>query len=255
MQEDQVHRKVNITGIDISSISMTDLFAVLNHRIENSIKTRISVTPVNCLTAANQDEKLKAIYNSADFVLCDGVPVVWASHFLGTPIKQRITGLDFLPLYIEACAQKGYSMFFLGAKEGVAKELARVMQEKHPSLKIVGVYSPPFAATFSDEENHKMLAIVNAAKPDILWVSLTAPKQDFWIADFFDQLDVKIAVGVGGAFEVSAGLIDRAPVFYQKNGLEWFYRFIKEPKRLFRRYFVEAPLIIPLLLKQRFNKK
>jgi N-acetylglucosaminyldiphosphoundecaprenol N-acetyl-beta-D-mannosaminyltransferase len=255
MQEDQVHRKVNITGIEVSSISMADLFLVLNHRMKHSIKTRICVTPVNCLTAANKNAQLKTIYNSADFVLCDGVPVVWASKLLGTPIKQRITGLDFLPMYIEECAQKGYSMFFLGAKEGVGVELARLMQEKYPTLKMVGVYSPPFAEKFSDEENNHMVALVNAAKPDLLWVSLTAPKQDFWIAEHFDQLEVKIAVGVGGAFEVSAGLIDRAPVFYQKNGLEWFYRFIKEPKRLFRRYFVEAPVIIPLLIKQRFKKK
>ncbi len=250
-----MHKKVEITGVDISSISMQDLFSVLNHRIETAQKTRICVTPVNCLTAANKDKALKTIYNSADFVLCDGVPVVWASRFLGTPIKQRITGLDFLPMYIEECANKGYSMFFLGAKEGVSAQLAKVSTEKYPNIKITGVYCPPFAEKFSQEENDKMVAIVNAVKPDILWVSLTAPKQDFWIAEEFERLDVKIAIGVGGAFEVAAGLIDRAPVFYQKNGLEWFYRFIKEPKRLFRRYFIEAPAIIPLLLKQRLNKK
>jgi N-acetylglucosaminyldiphosphoundecaprenol N-acetyl-beta-D-mannosaminyltransferase len=250
-----LHEKIIITGVGISSIRMQDLFQLLNLRIDASEKTRVCVTPVNCLTAANEDPKLMEIYNSADFVLCDGVPVLWASHFLNKPIKERITGLDFLPLYIEEAAKKGYSMFFLGAKDGVAKELSRVIVEKYPTIKVVGHYSPPFAEKFSNEENDKIVRLINTAKPDILWVSLTAPKQDFWIAEYIGILDVKIAVGVGGAFEVLAGLIKRAPVFYQKNGLEWFYRFMQEPKRLFRRYFIEAPVFIPLVLKQRFKRK
>jgi N-acetylglucosaminyldiphosphoundecaprenol N-acetyl-beta-D-mannosaminyltransferase len=244
-----------ITGVGISSIRMQDLFLLLNQRINTSEKTRICVTPVNCLTAANENPLLMEIYNTADFVLCDGVPVLWASQFLNNPIRERITGLDFLPLYIEEAAKKGYSMFFLGAKEGVAKELSRVVIEKYPTIKIVGHYSPPFAKEFSNEENEKIVTMINVAKPDILWVSLTAPKQDFWIAAHFENLNAKIAVGVGGAFEVAAGLINRAPLFYQKNGLEWLYRFMQEPKRLFRRYFIEAPAFIPLVLKQRFKRK
>jgi N-acetylglucosaminyldiphosphoundecaprenol N-acetyl-beta-D-mannosaminyltransferase len=98
-----------------------------------------------------------------------------------------------------------------------------------------------------------MVRMINAAKPDILWVSLTAPKQDFWIHKNFQQLDVKIAVGVGGAFEVTAGIIARAPRWMQKNGLEWFFRFLQEPRRLFRRYFIEAPAFVPLVILQRIK--
>ena len=248
-----IHHKVMIAGVPISSLTMEELIAAFNEAIEQQHKIRVCVTPVNCLTAAHQDPSLRNIYATANFTLCDGVPMLWAARFLGTPVKQRITGLDLLPLYINECARRGYSMYFLGAKEGVAEALVQQTLARYPEAKIAGYYSPPFADQFSDEENATMIAHINAVKTDILWVSFTAPKQDFWIHTHFDQLNVSVAIGVGGAFEVTAGLIDRAPAFFQRNGLEWFYRFAKEPKRLFRRYFIEAPVFIPLVLKQKMG--
>ena len=244
---------VNIIGTMVSNISMHDLQLHFNHCIEQKIKTRVCITPVNCLTAAHQSAELKAIYNSADFVLCDGVPVLWASRLLGNGIIERITGLDLLPQYLAVCAEKKYRIYFLGAKEGVAQTLANQLAIKYAGIQIVGLYSPPFAAHFSAEENTKMLQLINAAKPDIVFVSFTAPKQDYWIANHLHLLDTSIAIGVGGAFEVVAGLIPRAPIFFQRNGLEWLYRFFQEPRRLFRRYFIEAPVFIPLLFQQLFR--
>jgi len=135
----------------------------------------------------------------------------------------------------------------------VAQSLKTKCETVYPGIKIVGVYTPPMADEFSIAENQKIMEMINAVKPNILWVSLTAPKQDFWIAAHIAKLDVNIAIGVGGAFEVSAGLIQRAPVWMQKAGLEWLYRFLKEPKRLFRRYFIEAPLFFPIILKQKMK--
>ncbi len=241
---------VNIIGTMVSDISMHDLQLHFNHCIEQKIKTRVCVTPVNCLTEAYKSPELKAIYNSADFVLCDGMPVLWASRLLGKPIIERITGLDLLPQYLAVCAEKKYRIYFLGAKEGVAQTLADQLTIKYPGIQIVGLYSPPFAAYFSAEENNKMVQLINAAKPDIVFVSFTAPKQDYWIANHLQLLDTSIAIGVGGAFEVVAGLIPRAPIFFQRNGLEWLYRFFQEPRRLFRRYFIEAPIFIPLVFQQ-----
>ena len=127
------------------------------------------------------------------------------------------------------------------------------MIEKYPELKIAGYYSPPFADKFSVEENEKIISMINSVKPNVLWVSLTAPKQDIWIYEHFDKLDVNIAIGVGGAFEVTAGIINRAPLWMQKYGLEWFFRFLQEPKRLFGRYFLEAPQFFPLVLLQKIG--
>lgn len=247
--------RVNVIGVYISNLFFNELIQEFNACIHSKNKIRVCVTPVNCLTAAHHSQQLKELYNSADFVLCDGVPVLWASRFLGTPVKERITGLDLMPAYIRECAAKGYSMYFLGAKEGVAKTLSEKLQQQYPFIKIAGYYSPPFAGRFSEEENDIMIRLINAAKPDILWVSFTAPKQDYWIQEHFDKLDTHIAIGIGGAFEVTAGLIDRAPLFFRRNGLEWLYRFMKEPKRLFRRYFIEAPVFFPLVLKQWVQKK
>lgn len=246
--------KINIGGTGISQVSLNETMQLFDQWIKEGQKRRVCVTPVNCVVWAHTNPQLQELYNSADLTLCDGVPLIWASKFLGKGIlKSRVTGLDLLPGYIARCHQQGHSQFFLGAKEGVAEELRKQCEEKFPGIRISGVYSPPFAERFSEEENEKIIRLVNEAKPDILWVSLTAPKQDFWIQEHLHRLDVKVAVGVGGAFEVAAGLIDRAPVFMQKNGLEWLYRFYKEPRRLFRRYFIEAPAFFPIIFKQKMK--
>ena len=242
-----------ILSINLSRANLAETVDAFCSWIDSHAKKRVCVTPVNCLLAARNDTRLRDIYNSSDMNLADGVPIVWASRFLGDPIHGRVTGLDLLPLFSEWSARKGYTFFFLGAKEGVAEELKTVLTRKHPSLRIVGVYSPPFADEFSAEEDDKIVRLVNSAKPNVLWVSLTAPKQDVWIHKTISRLEVNIALGVGGAFEVTAGIIARAPRWMQKYGLEWFFRFMQEPRRLFKRYFVEAPVFFPLIVLQKLH--
>lgn len=249
--QDKIPKK-QIASIGISNINLQETIDYFNTIIQNNQKIRVCVTPVNCIIWANKNIYLQQVYNSADLTLCDGVPILWAAKFLKTPLKGRVTGLDLLPAYAGNIADKNIKMFLLGAKEGVAQSLKEYFEKKYPSIQIGNVYSPPFAQKFSEEENEKMIQLINDYKPNILWVSLTAPKQDYWIYEHFDKLNVNIAIGVGGAFEVTAGLIQRAPKWMQKSGLEWFYRFLKEPKRMFRRYFIEAPMFIPLIIKQKF---
>jgi N-acetylglucosaminyldiphosphoundecaprenol N-acetyl-beta-D-mannosaminyltransferase len=252
---ESITQKSNICGVGISNVDLNDTISLFKDIIFKKKKIRVCVTPVNNLVWAQDSDFLKELYNSADLTLCDGVPLLWMSKFLNDPIKGRVTGLDLLPAFAETCFQEGFTMFLLGAKEGVGEALKNKFERDFPGIKIVGVYSPPFAERFSDEENQKMISLVNAVKPDILWVSLTAPKQDYWIYEQFDKLHTHIAIGVGGAFEVSAGLIKRSPKFMQKTGTEWLFRFLSEPKRMFRRYFIEAPQIFPLVFKQKFLKR
>ncbi|MDE3236513.1 MAG: WecB/TagA/CpsF family glycosyltransferase [Bacteroidota bacterium] len=190
------------------------------------------------------------MYNNADIVLCDGVAILCASYLLKIPLKQRLTGLDVMPVYLEECARKGYRVFFFGAKDGGVDELQRKIFKKLPALQIAGIYTPPYAERFSDAANEKIISLINSCKPDVVWVSLTAPKQDIWIYENISKLETYIVIGVGGTFEVTAGLIKRAPKFFQRTGQEWFYRFIKEPRRLFVRYSIEAPSFFPLLIKE-----
>lgn len=245
--------KVNIAGVGISNINLKEMLEIFSSAISNNQKIRVCVTPVNCIVKANKDEFLKNIYNTADVVLCDGMPILWASHFINKPLAERITGLDVLPRFSEICSKKGYSSFYLGAKSGVGDSLKSKLISMFPELKVVGVYSPPIAEKFLEEENQKIISMINEAKPNILWVSLTAPKQDRWIYSHYDKIDANIIIGIGGAFEVAAGLLKRAPKWMQQSGLEWLYRFLQEPVRLFHRYFIEAPKFFPMVLKQKIK--
>lgn len=251
---ESVASKIPVAGTGISNVSLSETLSLFSSWIEEGQKKRVCVTPVNCVVWANRSPSLRKIYNEADLTLCDGVPLLWAARFLGEKLKGRVTGLDLMPRFAELAAEKGYRMFLLGAKEGVGEQLAACLQRQYPGIKICGIYVPPMMPRFSQEENDKMVAAVNAAAPDILWVSLTAPKQDYWIYDNFERLDAKVLVGVGGAFEVTAGLIERAPIWMQRAGAEWLYRLLKEPKRLWRRYLLEAPQILPMLIRQKMGK-
>ena len=248
-----MHNKVNILGIQVSSITLTSLLKDFAALIKSNSKANVCITPVNSILAAKKNSVVKNIYNNATYTLCDGVPVLWASQFLGTPIAERITGLNLLPSLLQFCSENNFSLFFLGASPGVGLSLKAKAEAVYPGIKIKGVYCPPFAEKFEPSENDKIISLINEVKPDFVLVSLTAPKQDIWIADNLHKLDAKIGIGIGGAFEVTAGLIPRAPHWMQINGLEWFYRFCKEPKRMFRRYFLEAPVFIPLILLQKFK--
>jgi len=248
-------RDVKILGVKVSRVNLKETMSLFEEWIQQKLKKRICVLPVNCILWAYKNPELAAIYNSAALCLADGVPLLWASRWLGFPIPGRVTGLDLLPAFAELASKREYSFFFMGAKEGVADLLADTLRAKYPNLKIAGTYSPPFSNSFSEKENNKIIRLINTAKPDILWVSLTAPKQDIWIYQNYEKLDVSIALGVGGAFDVTAGIVRRAPLWMQHAGLEWFYRFLKEPFRLFRRYFIEAPLFIPLIIAQVIKEK
>jgi N-acetylglucosaminyldiphosphoundecaprenol N-acetyl-beta-D-mannosaminyltransferase len=250
-----MHQKVNILGVQISSISNNNLLEAFTQHILHKQKKQICITPVNSVMAAIKSDQVKNIYNNADYVLCDGVPLKWAASFLNTPIAERITGLDLLPNLVALCAKNDFSIFLLGASPGVGDKLKDIILTKYPHARVVGVYVPPFMPVFDAAENKKMVDAVNAASPDVLLVSLTAPKQDIWVANNKDALNATLMVGIGGAFEVMAGLANRAPKWVQKAGLEWLYRFIQEPKRLFRRYFIEAPLFIPLIIKQKWGNR
>lgn len=250
-----MHSKVNILGVPISNITNEHLLESFTERIGQKQKTQVCITPVNSVLAAIKDPQVLSIYNASEYVLCDGTPIKWAAGFLNTPIVERITGLDLLPNLVAHCAKHDFSIFLLGASPGVGEQLKQTIHAQYPHCKVVGVYVPPFMKVFSEEENIKMIDAINAVSPDVLLVSLTAPKQDIWIAENLHRVNASIQIGIGGAFEVMAGLAKRAPKWMHTAGLEWLYRFIQEPKRLFRRYFIEAPLFIPLIIKQKFTRK
>jgi N-acetylglucosaminyldiphosphoundecaprenol N-acetyl-beta-D-mannosaminyltransferase len=233
-----MHQRVNILGTQVSSITALDLLADFKVAIQAKKLMQVAITPVNSILAAYKNPQVQNAYNTADYVLCDGMP-----------------GLDLLPSLVAFAANENFNLFLLGASPGVGEKLKEVILQQYPNCKIVGIYVPPFMPVFDAAENKKMVDAVNAAKPDIVLISLTAPKQDLWITQNKAQLHPALYVGIGGAFEVMAGLAKRAPKWMHGAGLEWLFRLIQEPKRMYRRYLIEAPLFIPFIIRQKFSRK
>ncbi len=183
------------------------------------------------------DAELRRILQESDMATADGTPLVLGARMLGVPIRDRVTGADLVPELAKLAAEKGFSIFFLGAKQGVGARAADMLKQRHPSLKIAGVLSPPNRPML--EMDPSVIETVKAARPDILLVAFGNPKQEKWISRHAKTLRVPVAIGVGGTFDMIAGVTQRAPRWMQRTGLEWSYRLIQEPRRLWKRYVLD----------------
>lgn len=181
------------------------------------------------------DPELRRILQEADMATADGMPLVWASRLLGGPLPGRVTGADLVPALAERAARRGYSIYFLGAKPGVAAQAAEILRTRNPGLQVAGVFSPPAASVLEMERS--VFERVAAAKPDILLVAFGNPKQEKWIRMYAPELRVPVCIGIGGTLDMIVGVTKRAPQWMQRAGLEWLYRMLQEPRRLLKRYF------------------
>ena len=211
------------------------------------------LNPHSC-SLAHQDELFSAALRSADWLIPDGVGIVLASKLLGGRIRERVTGSDiFWEVMQQLNEDGGYSVFFLGSTDETVAEIRARMARDFPNLWVVGTYSPPFKPVFSDEEVDAMVAAVNMAAPDVLWVGMTAPKQEKWIYPNLHKLDVRFIGAIGAVFDFYAGRVRRPNLFFQRLGLEWLLRFLGEPKRLWRRNLVSNPTFMLRFFKARLN--
>jgi len=214
-------------------------------------KVFVCANPHSLVEAKNDPLFQQAIHN-ADLVTPDGAGIIIASKVLGGAIRKRVTGSDiFWGLSAELNRTGGRSYFFLGSSEETLAAIKDKMAVEYPNIRFAGSYSPPYKPKFSAEESRQMVAAVNAARPDVLWVGMTAPKQEKWIDLHRDQLDVKFIGAVGAVFDFYVGNVKRSHPFFQKIGLEWLPRFLQEPRRLFKRNFVSSPLFLWEVLKQK----
>lgn len=202
------------------------------------------INPHSYVVARSNPSFAQAL-RDADWLIPDGVGIVMASRLLGGSIAERVTGSDIFEGVHQRLAESGGgSVFFLGASEETLRMICDRMAVDHPSVRIAGTYSPPFKQTFSARDVDEMVAAVNAAVPDVLWVGLTSPKQDLWIQQTLPRLSVRFAAGVGAVFDFYAGRVKRSPSIFRRMGLEWLPRLIQEPRRLWRRMFVSAPIFL-----------
>jgi N-acetylglucosaminyldiphosphoundecaprenol N-acetyl-beta-D-mannosaminyltransferase len=192
----------------------------------------------------------------ADFLTPDGIGVVYASRILGGDLSRRVTGTDvFLGVTSAMDAAGGGTCFFLGSTEETLRRIRERMAIDYPRVEVVGTLSPPFRPDFTDEDNRVMLDKINEAKPDVLWVGLTAPKQEKWLFAHRDALNVRFAGPIGAAFDFYAGNIKRVPAFWGNLGLEWLPRLLQEPRRLWRRSIVSAPRFFARTLRYRLSHR
>lgn len=246
--------KINIAGTQIDKYSFDEVVGrIIDQTFSNNSPEYVVTPNAQHILTLQKDTHFREIYGKAFLVVPDGVSLLWAAKFLQTPLEGRVNGTDLFERLCAIAAEKGLKIFLLGGRPGAADKAAEILQARYPDLKIVGTYCPPYRF----ESNLAELALINAkiqaATPHILFVGLGAPKQEKWIYANYQQLSVPISIGIGVSFELVAGMVQRAPVLMQKSGLEWLFRLIVEPKRLWQRYIVGNPLFIWLVLKQKLG--
>jgi N-acetylglucosaminyldiphosphoundecaprenol N-acetyl-beta-D-mannosaminyltransferase len=204
---------------------------------------------------ALDDTLFSQALRDADWLVPDGAGVVMASRVLGRGVTERVTGSDiFSALHQRMNSAGGMKVFFLGATEGTLALIRARLVREYPDITVAGTYSPPFKAAYSNEEIDDMVKAINAVEPDVLWVGMTAPKQEKWIYQNRVRLKVKFAGAIGAVFDFYAGQVKRSHPVFQRLGLEWLPRLIQEPKRLWRRIFVSAPLFVWHVFKQKMER-
>lgn len=233
----------------INNLTMSETIEVIEQMIASNKKSYVVAINVDVVMKIENDSYLKKIVDEADMVLVDGKPLVWISKMYGKPIKAKISGSDLVPLLCEKAAKNNYSIFIIGGKDGIASQARRCLEDKISGIRIVGTYAPPLGFEKDECELNKINEMISDAKPDLLIACFGCPKQEKWIYENINKYDAKVSICAGATVDFLAGNVKRAPRWMSEYGLEWFYRFLQEPKRMFKRYFVDDIKILKLIRK------
>lgn len=243
-------RVENIGGYPVTNLGRGEI-------AERIVSWIVEAKPASVLVCANphslhvaeSDLEFRSALHHADIVIPDGIGIVIGSKLLGGRINERITGHDVFEDVSDFLNASGGSVFFLGSTKHVLDLISERVSKEYPNVRIAGTYSPPFRAEFSQEESQAMIASINEARPDVLWVGMTAPKQEKWIAQNLATLDVKFVGAIGAVFDFYAGTVPRSPAIFRGIGMEWLPRLVRQPRRLWRRNFVSAPFFFFRILR------
>jgi N-acetylglucosaminyldiphosphoundecaprenol N-acetyl-beta-D-mannosaminyltransferase len=245
-------------GVPVAKTNMSSAIGVIRSWIERGDRGRtVTFTTVHMLVEGMKNPGFFRILEKTDLNCPDGMPLVWYGRSrAGAELERadidRVCGPDFLPAFCAATANMNLRHFFFGGAEGVAARAASALKRANPGMQIAGTLSPPFRA-LTQEEKEEIVRTINAARPDVVWVCLGCPKQEAWIDEFRDQLDVPVLLAVGLAVDIVAGDKSRAPAPLRVLGLEWFYRLCQEPRRLWRRYLVYNSIFLYHLVAEKFE--
>ena len=233
----------------VNNVNMDEAIQAIEDMIASEKKSYIVAINVDVVMKIENDSYLKEITDKADMVLVDGKPLEWIAKWHKRPIKAKISGSDLVPILCERAAEKGYSIFIIGGKEGIAEKAKQNLERDLPGIRIVGTYAPPFGFEKDEKELSRINEMTSSVHPDILIACFGCPKQEKWIYENYQKYDAKVSVCAGATVDFLAGNVNRAPKWMSDHGLEWFYRFLQEPKRMFKRYFVDDVKILKLIRK------
>lgn len=240
----------HILGTFIDAVSMEDVIGRITHWAQKRESRSVCICNVHSIVTAERDDAFGRALNSADLATPDGAPIAWALRRSGFPGQKRVCGPDITWEYLHIAERRGHTVFFYGSTDAILAKLKRVLVRSFPGLKIGGMVSPPFRA-LSDAEDAAYVRQMNASGANVVFVGLGCPKQELWTAAHRGRVNA-VMVGVGAAFEFHAGTIRRAPQWMGRIGLEWFYRLVSEPRRLWERYLVTNTLFVLGMLRERF---
>jgi N-acetylglucosaminyldiphosphoundecaprenol N-acetyl-beta-D-mannosaminyltransferase len=238
--------RIEMMGCAIDNLSMEETLQTVETFISSGRPHQHVVVNVDKLVKAQRDPGLRRIINGCSLINADGMPVVWASRLLGKPLKERVAGVDLFDALMVRAADKGWRVFLLGAKEEVVSTVRATYAKRYPNLVFAGYRN----GYWKPEEEAQVVQEIADARADLLFVAISSPRKEQFLGRHQQVMRVPFAMGVGGTFDVAAGKVRRAPVWMQRSGLEWFFRFLQEPRRMFRRYFVEDMAFIPLFVHE-----
>ena len=235
----------------VNNVSMAETLQEISRLVEEKKKSYVVAINVDVVMKMEKDAYLKKISDEADLTLVDGKPLVWIAKWHKHPVKAKISGSDMVPELCKVAAEKGYSLFIIGGAEGIAEKAKENLERDLPGINVVGTYSPPFGFEKDERELEKINAMISAAHPDLVIACFGCPKQEKWIYENYEKYDGTVSVCAGATVDFLAGNVNRAPVWMSEHGLEWLYRFSQEPKRLFKRYFIDDIKVLGLVWKYR----
>lgn len=238
--------KALLFGVPIDNLTLEETLDRVEDMIRSGTTHQHVVVNVDKIVKLQSDPELRSAVLDCDLINADGQPIVWASRFLRQPLKERVTGIDLFGALIRRCAERGFRPYLLGAKQEVVGKVAEILKAKHPNLQLAGLRN----GYWSQDEEPQVVALIQAARPDVLFVAMSSPKKEIFLRKWKDGLRVPFVMGVGGTFDVVAGLVNRAPVWMQRCGLEWLYRLAQEPRRMWRRYLVEDMAFLGLCWRE-----
>lgn len=246
-----LEKRIHLLGSNLDTLTMEETMERIEDIIETKKPTQHVVINASKINLMAKNAALKKIVNESPLINADGKSIVWAARFLGYDVPERVTGIDLFQEVIKEASEKGWRVYYFGATEEVVNQVVSIHKKMYPQLAIAGYRN----GYFEERDTQAIVTDIYESQADILFVAFSSPQKEYWIHNNKSKLLVPFIMGVGGSFDVVSGKIKRAPRWMQESGLEWFYRFVKEPRRMFRRYFIGNLVFIKHVFQEKLMWK